>query len=36
MNFIRVKKSISSKDKTVWKLNPESMEFEDQELSSEN
>lgn len=34
--FHQGKKSISSKDKTVWKLNPESMKFEDQEISSEN
>ncbi|EET43406.1 hypothetical protein NEISICOT_02885 [Neisseria sicca ATCC 29256] len=34
--FHQGKKSISSKDKTIWKLNPESMKFEDQELPSEN
>lgn len=34
--FHQGKKSISSKDKMIWKLNPESMKFEDQELSSEN
>lgn len=34
--FHQGKKSISSTDKTIWKLNPESMKFEDQEISSEN
>ncbi|WP_254324093.1 hypothetical protein [Neisseria subflava] len=34
--FHQGKKSISSTNKTTWKLNQKSMKFEDQEISSEN